>query len=57
MKREFVAPCSMSRNLCSWVLDPTKPGGSWRCRSGVFLLTGGEEMGELAMALDAELAI
>ena len=26
MKREMVAPCGMNCNLCSWVLDPTKPG-------------------------------
>jgi hypothetical protein len=26
MKRELVAPCGMNCNLCSWVLDPTKPG-------------------------------
>lgn len=26
MKGELVAPCGMNCNLCSWVLDPTKPG-------------------------------
>jgi len=26
MKREMVAPCGMNCNLCSWVLDPSKPG-------------------------------
>ena len=26
MKREMVAPCGMNCNLCSWVLDPAKPG-------------------------------
>lgn len=26
MKRELVAPCGMNCNLCSWVLDPCKPG-------------------------------
>jgi len=26
MKRELVAPCGMNCNLCSWVLDPAKPG-------------------------------
>lgn len=26
MRRELVAPCGMNCNLCSWVLDPSKPG-------------------------------
>lgn len=26
MRREMVAPCGMNCNLCSWVLDPSKPG-------------------------------
>lgn len=26
MSRDLVAPCGMNCNLCSWVLDPTKPG-------------------------------
>ncbi len=26
MKREMIAPCGMNCNLCSWVLDPAKPG-------------------------------
>ncbi len=26
MKRELVASCGMNCNLCSWVLDPGKPG-------------------------------
>ena len=26
MKCELVAPCGMNCNLCSWVLDPSKPG-------------------------------
>lgn len=26
MKRVMVAPCGMNCNLCSWVLDPSKPG-------------------------------
>jgi hypothetical protein len=26
MKSELVAPCGMNCNLCSWVLDPAKPG-------------------------------
>ena len=26
MKPEMVAPCGMNCNLCSWVLDPGKPG-------------------------------
>ncbi len=26
MKRELVAPCGINCNLCSWVLDPGKPG-------------------------------
>ncbi len=26
MRRELVAPCGMNCNLCSWVLDPAKPG-------------------------------
>jgi len=25
MKRELIAPCGMNCNLCSWMLDPTKP--------------------------------
>jgi hypothetical protein len=26
MRRELVAPCGMNCNLCSWMLDPSKPG-------------------------------
>jgi len=26
MRRELVAPCGMNCNLCSWVVDPSKPG-------------------------------
>jgi hypothetical protein len=26
MKGDLVAPCGMNCNLCSWVLDPAKPG-------------------------------
>ncbi len=26
MKKEMVAPCGMNCSLCSWVLDPSKPG-------------------------------
>lgn len=26
MRSELVAPCGMNCNLCSWVLDPSKPG-------------------------------
>ena len=26
MSRDLVAPCGMNCNLCSWVLDPAKPG-------------------------------
>jgi len=25
MRRELVAPCGMNCNLCSWVVDPSKP--------------------------------
>ena len=26
LRRNLVAPCGMNCNLCSWVLDPSKPG-------------------------------
>jgi hypothetical protein len=50
MKREMVAPSGMNCNLCSWVLDPAKPGRS-PCTatsapivgSGTTVKTGAEE--------------
>ncbi|MBN2345194.1 MAG: hypothetical protein JXO51_02310 [Candidatus Aminicenantes bacterium] len=38
MEREMLAPCGMNCNLCSWGLDPGKPG----CAGGAIPARAGD---------------